>query len=711
MPGTDTCCGFGGLFSVKFPDISNAMVSAQDEERAAAGPDAAAVGRARLPDERRRQAVAAGFASRLPPCGRGARRRDGRAAASRSRGIARRVVKRGASLRSRRRRGARQPSLQAALADVPAGFVAGARAGQGGAARVRGPAAHRSRHSRSHPGAPRPLPRGLRAQRRRAGSQRALGGDRRRRLRHHPGHLPRGGRARSSPRASRWSPRRSACGRACEEAALEVVETDLGEYIIQIRGETPSHIIAPAIHLRAGDVADDFRRRAWSPRRRARSVGARGAGRRGPRRAAREVPRRRGRHHRRQLSRRRDRLGHRRHQRGQRRPDACRCPRCTSCWRRSTRWCRRSSDAWPLLRLLARSATGQEFTAYTTLVTGPRRPGDIDGPEACHVVIVDNGRSELLGSKLRPILRCIRCGACMNHCPVYCAIGGHAYGSVYPGPIGAVLTPALAGLPEAGHLAQASTFCGRCEEVCPVEIPLVSLMRHWREMAIDEPGSRAQPHAAAGLGVARRASTRLSPVAGLAARTLGVARTHARRLAPLPFGAPLDAASRHAGAAGANLSGPLQAAGARGGTMSREKLLGSVRRGLDAYSSGAARRQGAEARLTEAAPHARPAGAGGDLVQHFKDRQRLLGVEVIDVDSVDDVPAAIAAYLRRLGLPARLRCGAATRCGRRCRGSERRPSSWRRAPRRTATRRACRAPLPVSPRRARWPSCRGPPIP
>jgi L-lactate dehydrogenase complex protein LldG len=92
--------------------------------------------------------------------------------------------------------------------------------------------------------------------------------------------------------------------------------------------------------------------------------------------------------------------------------------------------------------------------------------------------------------------------------------------------------------------------------------------------------------------------------------------------------------------------------------MSREKLLGSVRRGLDAYSSGAARRQGAEARLTEAVPHARPAGAGGDLVQHFKDRQRLLGVEVIDVDSVDDVPAAIAAYLQRLGLPARLRCGA-----------------------------------------------------
>ena len=101
----------------------------------------------------------------------------------------------------------------------------------------------------------------------------------------------------------------------------------------------------------------------------------------------------------------------------------------------------------PLLRLLARSATGQEITAYTTLVTGPRRAGDLDGPEACHVVIVDNGRSELLRhASSATVLRCIRCGACMNHCPVYCAIGGHAYGSVYPGPIGAVLTPALTGI-------------------------------------------------------------------------------------------------------------------------------------------------------------------------------------------------------------------------------------------------------------------------
>jgi L-lactate dehydrogenase complex protein LldF len=194
------------------------------------------------------------------------------------------------------------------------------------------------------------------------------------------------------------------------------------------------------------------------------------------------------------------------------------------------------NDAWPLLRLLARSATGQEFTAYTTLVTGPRRPGDVDGPEACHVVILDNGRSELLHSKLRAVLRCIRCGACMNHCPVYCSIGGHAYGSVYPGPIGAVLTPALAGTAETAHLAQASTFCGRCEEVCPVEIPLVSLMRHWREVAIDEPGSRrsrALLRAWAFLAMRPRAYRLVARIA--AAAVAGMARGSGK-LRTLPFG-------------------------------------------------------------------------------------------------------------------------------------------------------------------------------
>jgi L-lactate dehydrogenase complex protein LldF len=138
-------------------------------------------------------------------------------------------------------------------------------------------------------------------------------------------------------------------------------------------------------------------------------------------------------------------------------------------------------DAATLLRLLARSATGQEFSSYTTVSTGPRRQGDLDGPEQYHVVLLDNGRSGLLGGEFQDMLRCIRCGACMNHCPVYAAVGGHAYGWVYPGPMGAVLTPSLIGVAEAGHLPNASTFCGRCESVCPVKIPLPKMMRHWRE--------------------------------------------------------------------------------------------------------------------------------------------------------------------------------------------------------------------------------------
>ncbi|MBV9114077.1 MAG: lactate utilization protein, partial [Hyphomicrobiales bacterium] len=138
-------------------------------------------------------------------------------------------------------------------------------------------------------------------------------------------------------------------------------------------------------------------------------------------------------------------------------------------------------DAAQILRLLARSATGQDMSVYTTFSTGPRRPGDPDGPGEYHVVILDNGRSAMLGTQFQDMLRCIRCGACMNHCPVYHAIGGHAYGWVYPGPMGAVLTPSLIGLGEGGNLPNASTFCGRCEAVCPMKIPLPGMMRHWRE--------------------------------------------------------------------------------------------------------------------------------------------------------------------------------------------------------------------------------------
>src|SRR3984957_7139135 len=138
-------------------------------------------------------------------------------------------------------------------------------------------------------------------------------------------------------------------------------------------------------------------------------------------------------------------------------------------------------DCTSLLRVLARSATGQDFSVYTTFSTGARRPGDLDGPEEYHVVLLDNGRSNMLGTEFQDMLRCIRCAACLNHCPVYFTVGGHSYGWVYPGPMGSVLTPALIGVDKAGNLPNASTFCGRCESVCPVKIPLPGLMRHWRE--------------------------------------------------------------------------------------------------------------------------------------------------------------------------------------------------------------------------------------
>jgi iron-sulfur cluster protein len=138
-------------------------------------------------------------------------------------------------------------------------------------------------------------------------------------------------------------------------------------------------------------------------------------------------------------------------------------------------------DAATLLRVLARSATGQDMSVYTTFSCGPRRPGDADGPDAFHVVLVDNGRSAMLGTEFQEMLRCIKCGACMNHCPVYGAIGGHAYDAVYMGPMGAVLTPQIEGLFGHTDLPAASTFCGRCAEVCPMGIPLPDLMRRWRE--------------------------------------------------------------------------------------------------------------------------------------------------------------------------------------------------------------------------------------
>ncbi len=139
------------------------------------------------------------------------------------------------------------------------------------------------------------------------------------------------------------------------------------------------------------------------------------------------------------------------------------------------------ADASAMLRLLARSATGQDLTAYTTFITGARRETELDGSAEYHVVLLDNGRSKMLGDEFREMLRCIRCGACLNHCPVYSAIGGHAYGWVYPGPMGKVLSPMFLGLDKTVDLPNACTLNGRCATVCPVKIPLPDLIRRIRD--------------------------------------------------------------------------------------------------------------------------------------------------------------------------------------------------------------------------------------
>jgi L-lactate dehydrogenase complex protein LldF len=267
---------------------------------------------------------------------------------------------------------------------------------------------------------------------------------------------------------------------ALERNGIAAVETDLGEYIIQLRGEAPSHIIAPAVHLNQEDVEAEFRR-AHTHLDAARDleapetllaeartilrqkflssdIGITGANFLVAETGTSIIVTNEGNGDLTQL-----------------------LPKVHVVVASIEKIVPTLEDAAGLMRVLARSATGQDMSVYTTLSTGPRRRGDVDGPEEYHVVLVDNGRSNMLGTEFQDMLRCIRCGACMNHCPVYHAVGGHAYGWVYPGPMGAVLTPSLIGVEKAGHLPNASTFCGRCESVCPVRIPLPKLMRHWRE--------------------------------------------------------------------------------------------------------------------------------------------------------------------------------------------------------------------------------------
>jgi L-lactate dehydrogenase complex protein LldF len=265
-----------------------------------------------------------------------------------------------------------------------------------------------------------------------------------------------------------------------ERHGVTPVETDLGEYIIQIRKEYPSHIIAPAIHLVKEQIAQSFREthRDLDPHRvleeapalvaearavlrqkfLAADVGVTGANFCIAETGSTVIVTNEG--------------------NGDLTQTLTKAHIVLASLEKVVPTL---EDVSTLLRVLARSATGQEFSTYTTLSTGPRRPDDSDGPGEFHVVFLDNGRSAMLGTEFQDMLRCIRCGACMNHCPVYATVGGHAYGWVYPGPMGAVLTPTLLGVDEAGHLPNASTFCGRCESVCPMCIPLPKMMRHWRE--------------------------------------------------------------------------------------------------------------------------------------------------------------------------------------------------------------------------------------
>ncbi|WP_029010898.1 lactate utilization protein B [Azospirillum halopraeferens] len=270
-----------------------------------------------------------------------------------------------------------------------------------------------------------------------------------------------------------------------EAHGLVPVETDLGEYIVQLRKEPPSHIIAPAFHVSKEQVAESFRaaHTALDPARPLDEPSALLA-------EARAMLRRR--FHEADVGITGANLliaetGQTVIVTNEGNGDLTQTlPPVHIVLASIEKVVPTPEDAATVLRLLARSATGQEFSAYTTFSAGPRRAADPDGPRAFHVVLLDNGRSALMDTEFREVLRCIRCGACMNHCPVYGAVGGHAYGWVYPGPLGAVLDPALIGLAEAKHLPNASTFCGRCEEVCPMRIPLPAMMRHWRRREAEQ---------------------------------------------------------------------------------------------------------------------------------------------------------------------------------------------------------------------------------
>ncbi len=267
-----------------------------------------------------------------------------------------------------------------------------------------------------------------------------------------------------------------------EQHGIEVIESDLGEYIIQLAKEPPSHIVAPAIHKNRREVAELFQK--FHP----------------------EIPYTEDIDALTQTARQilRDRFA---------RADAgisgvnfavaetgtlclvenegngrlsTTAPRVHIAITGIEKVVESLSDVPPLLEILTKSATGQPITTYFNMISRPRQSDELDGPEAVHLVLLDNGRSRIrIDDELLDTLRCIRCGACINHCPVYVQLGGHAYGTVYPGPIGLALEPQRIGLDKAGSLTSACTMCGACGEVCPVKIPLPKLINRLRAEAVD----------------------------------------------------------------------------------------------------------------------------------------------------------------------------------------------------------------------------------
>ncbi len=262
-----------------------------------------------------------------------------------------------------------------------------------------------------------------------------------------------------------------------EARGIEVVETDLGELIVQLAGERPFHILAPAIHKDRRQVAELFKARfpelpysedaeeLTASARRILREKFRGAvaGLTGVNFAIAET-------------------GTLALVENEGNGRMCTTvPEVHIAVTGIEKVIARLDQLPTLLTLLTRSATGQPITTYVNLIGSPRRSGELDGPREVHLVLLDNGRSRIFADpELRATLHCIRCGACLNHCPVYVRLGGHAYGTVYPGPLGSILEPQLQGLDRAGALADASSLCGACSEVCPVRIPVPRLLNRLR---------------------------------------------------------------------------------------------------------------------------------------------------------------------------------------------------------------------------------------